>query len=183
MRHRSPSMRNRRDRSDDLPTPSPLLVEALGHARILRVVLRLLSTSSFSRPVELPASEMAALRRVESSFGARMLAKHGWEAGKGLGAQEDGRAVPIQVGKVLRGKGIMTGVRSEDSKREARRQGQVFSDDEDEKPKRRGKKTEQPVVDQSWKRQKKVKVKVEHKTYEQLLAEAGRNDGGRWFGS
>jgi tuftelin-interacting protein 11 len=108
-----------------------------------------------------------------------MLANLGWAPGKGLGINEDGRAVPVEVGKVLRGQGIQKGIRTEDSKREARRKGETISDEED-KPMRRGKKAHggsqripKSEAEQGWKRQKKVKVKVEHKTYEQLLAEAG----------
>ncbi|WVF65686.1 hypothetical protein IAT40_000417 [Kwoniella sp. CBS 6097] len=136
--------------------------------------------ASSSKGTDLTAAERAHFNNISSSFGARMLAKQGWEAGKGLGAQEDGRAVPIQVGKVFRGQGIQKGMRTEDSKREARRMGHTFSDDEDEKPKKghkgralKGPKEPKDEDDQGWKKQKKVKVKVEHKTYEQLLAEAG----------
>jgi tuftelin-interacting protein 11 len=72
-------------------------------------------------------------------------------------------------------------MRTEDSKREARRRGEIVSDSEEEEaPHRRGRgkgkakgKQDKPEVDQSWRKQRKVKVKVEHKTYEQLVAEAG----------
>ncbi len=133
-------------------------------------------------PTPLTAKEAAHFRdmNIQSNFGARYLANLGWNAGEGLGVNKDGRAVPIEAGKVLKGEGIQAGVRTEDSKREARRRGEVFSDDEDEQPKRRGRNGTQAgpsrapaQADQSWKKQKKVKVKVEHKSYEQLLAEAG----------
>ncbi|WWC64165.1 uncharacterized protein I303_106773 [Kwoniella dejecticola CBS 10117] len=160
--------------------PPPTLTASSGPSRKQQSFISRPATTAAAKQAELTASERAHFSKISSSFGARMLAKQGWEAGKGLGAQEDGRAVPIQVGKVFKGQGIQSGMRTEDSKREARRQGHVFSDDEDEKPKkghraRGGKASKEPKdeVEQSWKKQKKVKVKVEHKTYEQLLAEAG----------
>lgn len=133
----------------------------------------------------LTAAERAHFSSIQNTFAAKLMAKMGWQAGKGLGVQEDGRAVPIASGVHLRGVGIQKGVRTEDSKREARRKGEKFSDDEDEeqqRSRRRGKKGGQqkgsggprqdgPKED-GWKRQRKVKVKVEHKTYEQLVAEA-----------
>jgi tuftelin-interacting protein 11 len=130
----------------------------------------------------LTATDAAHLANIGGTFGAKMLQNMGWSAGEGLGKDRAGRATPIQVGKVLKGQGLQSGMRTEDSKREARRRGDVISDDEDDKPKRRGAKKgqagpsrQQPDQDQSWKKQKKVKVRVEHKTYEQLLAEAGDN--------
>ncbi|WWC91342.1 uncharacterized protein L201_006285 [Kwoniella dendrophila CBS 6074] len=160
--------------------PPPSLTSSSGPSRKQQSFISRPTPSAAAKNAELTAAERAHFSNISSSFGARMLAKQGWEAGKGLGAQEDGRAVPIQVGKVFRGQGIQKGMRTEDSKREAKRQGHVFSDDEDEKPKRgqRGRGPKVPKepkdeVEQGWKKQKKVKVKVEHKTYEQLLAEAG----------
>jgi tuftelin-interacting protein 11 len=138
----------------------------------------------------LTAQEKAHFSSISNSFGARLLAKQGWQAGKGLGAAEDGRAVPIAAGVHLKGTGIRAGVRTEDSKREARRNGQTFSDDEEEEEmaRRRGKgkgkkggqgagqqqagQGRQEPKEDSWKKQRKVKVRIEHKTYEQLVAEA-----------
>ena len=140
------------------------------------------STAATTAP--LTAHEKAHFSSISNSFGARLLAKQGWQAGKGLGVAEDGRAVPIAAGVHLRGAGIAKGVRTEDSKREARRNGEKFSDDEEEeeRAKRRGKgkkagpgpsgQQRQEPKEDSWKKQKKVKVRVEHKTYEQLVAEA-----------
>lgn len=138
----------------------------------------------FARPAALTAQDAAHLNSVSNSFGAKFLKNFGWNAGEGLGKDKDGRAVPIAVGKHMKGQGIASGIRTEDSKREARRRGEIVSDSEDEKPKRRGtgpkkgKEGKRPEADTSWKRQKKVKVKVEHKTYEQLLAEAGEQGSG-----
>ena len=131
-----------------------------------------------AKAIDLTAKEAAHFHNIQSSYGARMLANLGWKAGEGLGVNKDGRAVPVEAGKVMKGQGIQAGVRTEDSKREARRRGEVVSDDEHETSQRRGNrvahvKPNRPTPDQSWKKQKKVKVKVEHKTYEQLLAEAG----------
>lgn len=161
--------------------PPPSLTAHSGHHTQRRFLPRPQSPVVSSNKAHLTAAEKAHFSKIQSSFGARLLAKQGWEAGKGLGIQEDGRAVPIEVGKVMRGQGIQRGIRTEDSKREARRQGVTFSDDEDEEaPRRRRHREKGPKVhkekseeDQGWKRQKKVKVKVQHKTYEQLLAEAG----------
>nr|KIR84073.1 tuftelin-interacting protein 11 [Cryptococcus tetragattii IND107] len=161
--------------------PPPSLTTHSGHHTQRRFLPRPQSPAVSSNKAHLTAAEKAHFSKIQSSFGARLLAKQGWEAGKGLGIQEDGRAVPIEVGKVMRGQGIQRGIRTEDSKREARRQGLTFSDDEDEEaPRRRRHREKGPKVhkekseeDQGWKRQKKVKVKVQHKTYEQLLAEAG----------
>lgn len=113
-----------------------------------------------------------------------MLAKFGWAAGKGLGADESGKAVPIEANVGLqRGQGIGKGVRTEQSRRDAKARGEVVSSDEEERGKRnrraKGKAEGKPVEDRikgdgaSWKKQKRVKLKVEHKTYEQLIAEAG----------
>lgn len=161
--------------------PPPSLTVHSGHHTQRRFLPRAQSPAASSNKAQLTAAEKAHFSKIQSSFGARLLAKQGWEAGKGLGVQENGRAVPVEVGKVLRGQGIQRGIRTEDSKREARRQGVTFSDDEDDEvPRRRKHREKGPKVhkekseeDQGWRRQKKVKVKVQHKTYEQLLAEAG----------
>lgn len=137
-----------------------------------------------STPTPLTSVEAAHFRKIENDYGAKLLSKLGWAPGKGLGLNEDGRAVPVAAGKVLRGQGITSGVRTEDSKREARRKGEIVSDSEDEEEERRkargrsgkgkgkapGQKQEQG--EPSWKKSRKVKVKVEHKTYEQIVAEA-----------
>lgn len=126
---------------------------------------------------QLTASERAHFNSISGGFGAKFLSKLGWEAGKGLGAQEDGRAVPVAVGPQMRGTGIRSGIRTEDSKREARRRGEQISDKEDEEPRRasrkgKGLKARVDAVDDGWRKHRKIKVKVEHKTYEQILAEA-----------
>ncbi|KAI5999398.1 GC-rich sequence DNA-binding factor-like protein-domain-containing protein [Pisolithus orientalis] len=45
----------------------------------------------------LPPQEQAHFRKIGNTFGARMLAKMGWEAGMGLGVSGEGIAVPIEA--------------------------------------------------------------------------------------
>ncbi|KIL69346.1 hypothetical protein M378DRAFT_8008 [Amanita muscaria Koide BX008] len=102
----------------------------------------------------------------------------GWQAGTGLGAEGEGIVNPVEskmrpqkMGIAFRGFKEKT----EQSKQEARRKGEVVSDDEDvqtKKARRKAKEQEQKKSD-VWKRPKKAKTKVEHKTYEQIIAEAG----------
>ena len=136
-----------------------------------------------AKKVDLTAQEKAHFNKIDKHYGiaAKMLSNMGWSAGEGLGKDRSGRAVPVEVGRVMRGQGIRAGTRTEDSKREARRRGEKISDEEEDQPRRgrrgqgrgHGPKAEGEDIAQSWKKQRKVKVKVEHKTYEQLLAEAG----------
>eukprot|EP00500_Bicosoecida_sp_ms1_P004986 CAMPEP_0203833046 /NCGR_PEP_ID=MMETSP0115-20131106/72312_1 /ASSEMBLY_ACC=CAM_ASM_000227 /TAXON_ID=33651 /ORGANISM="Bicosoecid sp, Strain ms1" /LENGTH=148 /DNA_ID=CAMNT_0050742117 /DNA_START=1 /DNA_END=443 /DNA_ORIENTATION=- len=42
-------------------------------------------------------SEFAAFERHNTGFGAKMLAKMGWRAGEGLGAERQGVAVPVEA--------------------------------------------------------------------------------------
>lgn len=137
------------------------------------------SSTPAARP-EVTPKDLRHLTSISNTFGARMLAKFGWEAGKGLGADESGKAVPIEANVGLqRGQGIGKGVRTEQSRRDARARGEVVSSDEEEQRKKRKGKSRVVEGDNtkgeaaSWKKQRKVKVKVEHKTYEQLIAEAG----------
>lgn len=132
------------------------------------------TTPSTVQQTELTRAEKAHFSKITGGFGAKLLAKQGWAPGKGLGLNEDGRAVPVAVGSVMRGEGIRSGIRTEDSKREARRRGEL-QEEEEAKPKRGSRKPAQRagVSRDGWQKHKKVKVKVEHKTYEQLLAEEG----------
>lgn len=128
-------------------------------------------TPAAAKPADLSTADKAHLNKVSGSFGANMLRKFGWAPGKGLGVGEDGRAVPIAVGMLNRGEGIKSGIRTEDSKREARRKGDIVDDVEvTGRKKSRAKGNLQSATD-GWKKHKQVKVKVEHKTYEQLIAE------------
>ncbi|KAG6891177.1 hypothetical protein C0995_008429 [Termitomyces sp. Mi166 len=133
-----------------------------------------------SKPaVPLSAGEMAHFNKISGSFGARMLSKMGWQAGTGLGAAGEGIVTPVEskmrpqkMGIAFRG----FKERTEQSKREARRRGEVVSDDEDAKTKNFRKKVKEQEQKRSdmWRQPKKVKTKIEHKTYEQILAEAGQ---------
>ncbi|KAF5338393.1 hypothetical protein D9611_012515 [Ephemerocybe angulata] len=128
---------------------------------------------------QLSAEERAHFIKLSGSFGARMLQKMGWEAGKGLGTTGEGIVTPIESKLRPQKMGIaFKGFKekTEQSKREAKRRGEVVSDDEDDpltkKLKKKAKEAEKKRSD-VWKKPKKVKTKVEHKSYEQILAEAG----------
>lgn len=128
--------------------------------------------------VALPAEEVAHFSKISNTFGARMLAKMGWQAGSGLGATGEGIVVPIESKLRPQKMGIaFKGFKEKtaQSKLEAKRRGEVVSDEEDEKVKKHRKKAreQQEKRSDAWKRPKKVKTKTEHKTYEQILEEAG----------
>lgn len=111
-----------------------------------------------------------------------MLAKMGWTAGTGLGTTGEGIVVPIET--KLRPKNIGIAFRgfrekTDQSRLEARRRGEVVSDDEKElTPEQRKKAREAREVKErraeAWKRPRKVRTKVEHKTFEEIIAEAGQ---------
>ncbi|KAJ8514652.1 hypothetical protein ONZ45_g7826 [Pleurotus djamor] len=138
-----------------------------------------LSSSSTSKPsakAPLNAKDALHFNKIQGSFGARMLAKLGWEAGTGLGVSGEGIATPIEA--KLRPQKMGIGHRgfeekTDQSKAEARRRGEAVSDDEDGRPK--GKKKAAKVKQDIWKKPKKSKVKIEHKTYEEILADAGQD--------
>ncbi|KAH7096395.1 TFP11-domain-containing protein [Auriculariales sp. MPI-PUGE-AT-0066] len=115
-----------------------------------------------------------------SSFGARLMAKMGWESGTGLGASGEGMVTPVETKLRPTKMGIaFKGFkeRTDQAKTEAKRRGEDISDDETNR-----KKSKKPV-DRSaaWKekpnagpsKRKSRARKVEHKTYEQILEEAG----------
>lgn len=130
------------------------------------------------KPVSLPASEMAHFRTIQNSFGAKMLAKMGWTAGSGLGVSGEGIAVPVESKLRPQKMGIaFKGFqeKTKQSKMEARRRGETISDDEDEKTRSMKKRVKEAEKKRSeaWRRPKKAKTKIEHKTYDEILAEAG----------
>ncbi|KAI0769250.1 GC-rich sequence DNA-binding factor-like protein-domain-containing protein [Irpex lacteus] len=138
------------------------------------------SGSSTPKPTVLSASERAHFSKLGGTFGARMLEKMGWQAGTGLGTTGEGIVTPIesklrpkQMGLAFKGFKEKT----EQSKAEARRRGEVVSDDEVEKRPKKGRKPRGEPKERSdaWKKPKKVKKKIEHKTYEQIVAEAGQD--------
>jgi len=133
--------------------------------------------SSKSQP-SLSATEMANFHKISGSFGARMLAKMGWQVGTGLGTTGEGIVTPVESKLRPQKMGIaFKGFKekTEQSKMEARRRGEVVSEDEDMKARKSKKGTKEHGQKRSdvWKKPKKVKTKLEHKTYEQILAEAG----------
>ena len=151
------------------PTPSAFASRSQSFTR---------AANASPAPVALPASEMAHFSKIQGSFGARMLAKMGWQAGTGLGTTGEGIVTPIESKLRPQKMGIaFKGFKekTEQSKLEAKRRGEVISDDEDAKTKKMRRKVKEQEQKRSdvWKRPKKVKTKVEHKTYEQILAEAG----------
>jgi tuftelin-interacting protein 11 len=131
----------------------------------------------------LPAEERLHFSKLEGSYGARLLAKMGWQTGTALGLDDNNIVIPLQP--KLRPKGAGLAYRgfkekSEQSKAEARRRGEIVSSDEDEKAKKRGKGkgkkaegTTREEREEVWKKPKKSKMKVKHKTYEEIVAEAG----------
>ena len=171
------------------PSPAPSaslhgnLPTAFGAARPQRSFVRdnTGSANASRSATPLSTTERAHLSKLEGSFGLRMLAKMGWEAGKGLGTAGEGIVAPVESKVRPKNMGIAFrgfGERTSQSKAEARRRGEVVSDDEDEEgvkkaKKAKGKGKEQPNRSDAWKKPKKVKTKVEHKTYEQIVAEAG----------
>ncbi|KAJ7056581.1 GC-rich sequence DNA-binding factor-like protein-domain-containing protein [Mycena amicta] len=137
-------------------------------------------TSSPRPATPLSSSEQAHFNKISGSIGARLLSKMGWQPGVGLGAAGEGIVTPIE--SKLRPQKMGMGYRgfkekTEQSKAEARRRGEIVSDDEQSPAVRKAKKKEREAKEKMsdvWKRPKKVKTKVEHKTYEQIIAEAGQ---------
>jgi tuftelin-interacting protein 11 len=170
--------------SEDVTIPSSLPSAFGGSSRPQRAFVRN-STPSAPQPSKpnLSAAESAHFRNLGTSFGARMLAKMGWESGTGLGAEGRGIVVPIETKLRPKNMGIAFkgfGERTEQSKAEARRRGEVVSDDEDEERKKKASKAKEKSKKGSdaWKKSKKVKTKIEHKTYEQIVAEVGEDVAG-----
>ncbi|KAJ7180967.1 GC-rich sequence DNA-binding factor-like protein-domain-containing protein [Mycena filopes] len=139
-------------------------------------------SSPSNRPATpLTAAERAHFSKIGGSIGARLMAKMGWQAGTGLGAAGEGIVTPVE--SKLRPQKMGMGFRgfkerTDQSKREEERlTGKIASDDETpgaRKARRKEKEAKEKRSD-VWKRPKKVKTKVEHKTYEQIVAEAGQD--------
>jgi tuftelin-interacting protein 11 len=143
-------------------------------------------TSSTSKPsTPLPAHEQAHFNKIGSTLGAQMLAKMGWQTGTGLGATGEGIVIPIESKSRPRKMGIaFKGFKekTEQSKLEAKRRGEVVSDDEEEVRPGQKKGDAKERRSDAWKKPKKVKTKVEHKTYEQIVAEAGQEPAASGIG-
>ncbi|KAH8108887.1 TFP11-domain-containing protein [Phellopilus nigrolimitatus] len=156
------------------------LPSAFGASRPQRSFVRDGSAPKSGSATPLPPAEQAHFSKLSGTFGARMLAKMGWQAGVGLGTEGTGIVTPVESRLRPKGMGIaFKGFKekTEQSKAEARRRGEVVSDDEDEKAAKRGKgkgkERDRAPREDVWKKPKKTKVKVEHKTYEEIIAEAG----------
>lgn len=159
------------------PTPIEPLPSVFGAARTQRSFVRSESPAS-KPPTPLPAHERAHFSKL-GGFGAKMLEKMGWQTGTGLGTTGDGIVIPIESKLRPKNMGIaFKGFKekTEQSKLEARRRGEVVSDDEDKVRAKKGNKAaaKEPKRSDAWKKPKRVKTKVEHKTYEQIVAEAGQ---------
>ncbi|KIP04527.1 hypothetical protein PHLGIDRAFT_75791 [Phlebiopsis gigantea 11061_1 CR5-6] len=138
------------------------------------------SGSSTPKPANISATERAHFNKISGTFGARLLEKMGWQAGTGLGTTGEGIVTPVE--SKLRPKGMGLAFKgfkekTEQAKAEARRRGEVVSDEEEETRRRKGKKPKGQLQEKSdvWKKPKKTKKKIEHKTYEQIVAEAGQD--------
>jgi tuftelin-interacting protein 11 len=132
--------------------------------------------SSRSATPNLSAHERAHFNKLEGSYGARLLAKMGWVSGTGLGTSGEGRVNPVETKVRRKGMGIAFGgfsERTDQEKAEARRKGQPLSeDDEDATPGNdKGKARAKKEPSDAWKRPRKLKTKIEHKTYEEILSE------------
>jgi len=169
---------------DDTTTaPSELhasLPKAFGATRTQRSFIRDdtdSAGSSRSATPNLSLHERAHFSKLEGTYGARMLAKMGWVTGAGLGVSGEGRINPVETKVRKKGMGIAFGgfsERTEQERAEARRKGELVSDDEDVTPgKGKGKAGVRKEPADAWKRPKKVKTRIEHKTYEEILAETG----------
>jgi tuftelin-interacting protein 11 len=172
------------------PSPAPSSVEipdnlpsAFGAAaRAQRSFVRSDAGPSQTRKApSLAANERAQFNKLKGSFGSRMLEKMGWQSGTGLGSTGEGIVTPIESKLRPKNMGIAFrgfGERTDQSKAEARRRGEAVSDDEEKKPKGGKKSRAEPKRADAWQKPKKVKIKIEHKTYEQIVADAGQDAAG-----
>ncbi|KAF9240731.1 TFP11-domain-containing protein [Melanogaster broomeanus] len=145
--------------------------------RMQRAFLRGTSSDTSQRSTPLPAHEQAHFHKIGGTIGAQMLAKMGWQAGTGLGASGEGIVIPIE--SKLRPKNVGIAYKgfkekTEQSKLEAKRRGETVSDDEEMPTAARKAKEAKEKRSDAWKKPRKIKTKVEHKTYEQIVAEAGQ---------
>lgn len=145
--------------------------------RTHRSFLRATDSPTPQQAAPLSAAERAHFSKLTGTFGARMLQKMGWQAGSGLGPSGEGIVIPVESKLRPQKMGIaFKGFRekTEQSKAEARRRGEKVSDDEEDRKKARAKKKGEkvPKREDAWKK-KKVKTKIQHKTYEEIVSEAG----------
>ncbi|KZV96357.1 TFP11-domain-containing protein [Exidia glandulosa HHB12029] len=163
---------------------SPAFPSSFGKAAATQRKSFLRSDSQPASPAaaSLSASEKQHFSKLEGSFGARLMAKMGWQTGTGLGTSGEGIVTPIESklrpGKIgIAFKGFKE--KTEQSKAEARRRGEAVSDEDEGRPgKKKGSKKSAAPVDRSaaWKSKparRAKKAPLEHKSYEQILQEAG----------
>lgn len=167
------------------PTPVPETSEdlpsAFGGSRPRRSFLRD-ERSKSGTPQQAPklsAAERQHFSKLGGTFGARMLEKMGWQAGTGLGVTGEGIVAPVE--SKLRPKGMGLAFKgftekTEQSRAEARRRGEVVSDDEEKPASKLGRKAAKAHEErtQAWKKPRKAKTRIAHKTYEEIVAEAGQ---------
>jgi len=160
--------------------PHASLPKAFGTTRAQRSFVRDGTDSAGSTRSATPnlsAHERVHFNKLEGSYGARMLAKMGWVTGTGLGVTGGGRVAPVETKVRKKGMGIAFGgfsERTDQEKAEARRRGESVSDEEGPTPGMgKGKAGVRKEPADAWKRPRKVKTKIEHKTYEEILAETG----------
>lgn len=152
---------------------------AFGAARAQRSFVRS-ESPSIKSATPLPAHERAHFSKL-GGFGAKMMEKMGWQAGMGLGTSGEGIVIPVESKLRPKNMGIaFKGFRekTEQSKLEAKRRGEAVSDEEEEKPRKskgKGSAGKEPKRSDAWKKPKRGKTKIEHKTYEQIVAEAGQD--------
>ncbi|KAI8146844.1 GC-rich sequence DNA-binding factor-like protein-domain-containing protein [Fennellomyces sp. T-0311] len=121
------------------------------------------------RPAAQPSADFAKFSQHTTGFGQRMLEKMGWKSGQGLGEAGAGIVNPIET--KLRPARMGMGFRgfsekTDEQKREARRQGHVDDEEEDEDVEMQ----EAPVKREAWKR-KARKPKERFRTAAAILAE------------
>ncbi|KAL6309310.1 TFP11-domain-containing protein [Sparassis latifolia] len=167
-------------------SPTPVVAEdmptAFGSSRAQRSFLRNggSGTSSPRPATPLSTADRQHFSKLGGTFGARLLEKMGWQAGMGLGTTGEGIVTPVESKLRPKGMGLaFKGFKEKtaQAKAEARRKGEIVSDDEEEsktaaRKARKAAKAQEEKAD-AWKKPKKVKTRVEHKTYEQIIAEAG----------
>ncbi|KAH8926489.1 TFP11-domain-containing protein [Atractiella rhizophila] len=124
----------------------------------------------------LTREEKVHFAKLQSKGGAalKMMEKMGWKAGEGLGKEGAGRVTPVM--STLRPKGM--GLAYEGF-REKGKAATVEEKRKEEKMRKEEKEKEKEGKKENWTRGKLKKRKVEHRTYEQILALEGGGGEGR----
>ncbi|KAG8999433.1 hypothetical protein FRB94_006174 [Tulasnella sp. JGI-2019a] len=140
----------------------------------------------------LSAQEAMHFSKLQGTFGAKMMAKMGWQVGTGLGASGEGIVNPIESKLRPARAGIAAGgfkEKTAQSIAEAKRRGEHVSDEEDiPAPRRKGAKAakakaaEAREIREQWKQPRKKKTVVQHRTYEEIMQDAGQDTAGTGVG-